>query len=41
MTTTKKVPIELSGQRLDKASAELFSDFSRTQIKKWIVDGRI
>ncbi len=41
MITIKKVPIELAGQRLDKASAELFSDFSRTQIKKWIIDGRI
>ena len=41
MISIKKVPIELAGCRLDKASAKLFSDFSRTQIKKWIIDGRI
>jgi len=41
MTSIKKVPIELAGCRLDKASAELFSNFSRTQIKKWIIDRRI
>ena len=27
--------------RLDKCAAFLFSDFSRTQIKKWILEGRV
>ena len=37
----KNVPIDLENKRLDKASAELFPEFSRTQIKKWILEGRI
>ena len=41
MTIIKNVPAELSNQRLDKTAAELFNDYSRTQIKKWIIDGRI
>ena len=41
MTIIKIVPAELSNQRLDKTAAELFNDYSRTQIKKWIIDGRI
>ena len=31
----------MSKMRLDKVSSEIFKDFSRTQIKKWINQGRI
>lgn len=41
MLINKNVPIELANQRLDKVASELFSDFSRTQIKKWILEGRV
>ena len=41
MTRTKKVPQDMSNMRLDKVSSEIFTDYSRTQIKKWINDGRI
>ena len=41
MPITKNVPIELANQRLDKAASEIFKDFSRTQIKKWVQEGRI
>ena len=41
MTITKKVPQDMSSMRLDKVSSEIFTDYSRTQIKKWINDGRI
>ena len=41
MINTKKVPADMSQMRLDKVSAELFNDYSRTQIKKWILEGRI
>ena len=41
MTAIKKVPGSLSNMRLDKVSAEIFEDFSRTQLKKWIIEGRI
>jgi 23S rRNA pseudouridine1911/1915/1917 synthase len=27
------------GQRLDQAAAELFSDFSRSRIKEWVLAG--
>jgi len=37
----KNVPNNLANKRLDKVSAELFPDFSRTQIKKWILEGKI
>ena len=37
----KNVPINIANQRLDKAASELFDEFSRTQIKKWILEGRI
>lgn len=29
------------GQRLDQAVAELFSDFSRSRLKEWLLDGKI
>ena len=31
----------MTSMRLDKVSSEIFTDYSRTQIKKWINDGRI
>jgi 23S rRNA pseudouridine1911/1915/1917 synthase len=37
----KNVPINKANQRLDKAASELFDEFSRTQIKKWILEGKI
>ncbi|EPE37329.1 ribosomal large subunit pseudouridine synthase D [Candidatus Photodesmus katoptron] len=30
-----------SGQRLDQTATELFSDFSRSLIKKWLLDGKV
>ena len=41
MTVTKNVPKSLANKRLDKVAASLFPNFSRTQIKKWILEGRI
>lgn len=41
MSKVKNVPNNLSNNRLDKVAAEIFPNFSRTQIKKWILDGRI
>ena len=41
MQIVKKVSEEFSGMRLDKASSIIFEDFSRTQLKKWIIEGRI
>ena len=41
MTTIKNVPESLANNRLDKVAASLFPEFSRTQIKKWILEGRI
>ena len=41
MSKVKNVPNNLSNNRLDKVAAEIFPKFSRTQIKKWILDGRI
>ncbi|EIJ44162.1 pseudouridine synthase, RluA family [Beggiatoa alba B18LD] len=34
-----KIPEEMSGWRLDKALAELFPDYSRARLQKWIKDG--
>ena len=31
----------MASMRLDKVSSEIFTDYSRTQIKKWINEGRI
>lgn len=33
------VPAELAGARLDLAAAELFSDYSRARLQRWIRDG--
>ena len=41
MTNCKKVTAEFSNMRLDKVSSEMFKEFSRTQLKKWILEGRI
>ena len=41
MTTIKNVPESQANNRLDKVAASLFPEFSRTQIKKWILEGRI
>ena len=41
MTNCKKVTSKFSNMRLDKVSSEMFKDFSRTQLKKWILEGRI
>src|SRR6056300_1026669 len=41
MTAIKNVPQSLANHRLDKVAASLFPEFSRTQIKKWILEGRI
>jgi len=35
------VPLELAGQRLDRALAQLFSDFSRARLQQWVRDGRV
>ena len=37
----KIIPEELSGFRLDLALAKTFSEFSRSRIKSWILDGSI
>ena len=41
MTNCKKVTPEFSNMRLDKVSSEMFKDFSSTQLKRWILEGRI
>ena len=37
----KIISDELSGYRLDLALAKTFSEFSRSRIKSWILDGSI
>ena len=37
----KIVQEDQNKSRLDKVAAEMFSEFSRTQIKKWILEGRV
>ncbi len=41
MKTTLKVLEENTNMRLDVVAAAMFSDFSRTQLKKWILQGRV
>ena len=41
MEVVKKVSEEFSGMRLDKVSSMIFENYSRTQLKKWIIQGRI
>ncbi|PJC85013.1 23S rRNA pseudouridine(1911/1915/1917) synthase RluD [Vibrio sp. HA2012] len=38
---TNKVKESQLGQRLDQAVAELFSDFSRSRLKEWLLDGKV
>jgi 23S rRNA pseudouridine1911/1915/1917 synthase len=35
------VPDDLGGRRLDQAAADLFSEFSRSRLKQWILDGQL
>ena len=41
MEVTKKITEDLSMERLDKACALIFNDYSRSQLKKWIIEGRV
>ena len=41
MEVVKKVSEEFSGMRLDKVSSMIFENYSRTQLKKWIIEGKI
>ena len=41
MEIIKTVPENVSKTRLDKVCSEMFDDFSRSQLKKWILEGRI
>ena len=34
-------PAEFSGQRLDRAAAEIWSDYSRSRIRQWIASGEL
>lgn len=36
-----KIPLTLSGYRLDKALAELFPDYSRARLQQWIREGQV
>jgi len=36
---TKTVPDELAGQRLDRALAKMFPEYSRSRLKSWILQG--
>ena len=38
---TKIVPIELTGERLDRAAANLFPEYSRSRIQLWIDSGAL
>lgn len=38
---TATVPAEVNGQRLDKALAEMFPDYSRSRLKEWITEGSV
>ena len=41
MEIIKTVPENVSKARLDKVCSEIFDDYSRSQLKKWILEGRI
>ena len=36
-----EVPFALSGSRLDRASAAMFPEYSRSRLKRWILDGQL
>ncbi len=38
---SRQVPEELAGKRLDQALAEMFPDFSRSRLKKWVLDEQV
>lgn len=38
---TAKVPLELTGLRLDQCLAEMFPDYSRSKLQTWIKAGRV
>jgi 23S rRNA pseudouridine1911/1915/1917 synthase len=40
-STTKSVPDELAGQRLDQALARMFPEYSRSRLKSWLIAGAI
>ena len=37
----KDVPSDLAGQRLDLALAQMFPEYSRSRLKRWILDGHV
>jgi 23S rRNA pseudouridine1911/1915/1917 synthase len=39
--TIRTIPEELAGQRLDRALAKLFPEYSRSRLKAWLLDGAI
>ena len=41
MSITKIVKEDNNKSRLDKIAAEMFIEYSRTQLKKWILEGRV
>lgn len=41
ISLTAAIPFDLNGQRLDKALAELFPDYSRSRIKEWITNEQV
>lgn len=40
-TTTRIIPAELAGQRLDQALARLFPEYSRNRLKTWLLAGTL
>jgi 23S rRNA pseudouridine1911/1915/1917 synthase len=40
-TREAQIPHELAGSRLDQALARIFTDYSRTLLKTWILQGRL
>jgi len=39
--TIRTIPEELAGQRLDRALAALFPEYSRSRLKAWLLDGAL
>jgi 23S rRNA pseudouridine1911/1915/1917 synthase len=40
-TTIRTIPEDLAGQRLDRALAALFPEYSRSRLKSWLLDGAL
>lgn len=38
---TTEIPLSMSGMRIDKVLSELFSDYSRSQLSRWLKSGAI